>query len=394
MQDVREREGELHDTWRRMVGETTPVPLTSTLVKLEELTTPTTGATSTTSGMMNKRILDIRSRLVDDAGKPKAIPLEAVEKVRQMIGELTDPSMEAPLSAKQSNVLYGALKDDISSLVKTKGLRAIKAYDRAFEYSNNMHEVSEAVMKPLLAAGTPEKIVSSALSGTKEGASEIRTLFEGKGPVKGLNPAEREALSSIVLRRLGNSEGHEFDPAKFFDNWAKMHNDAKDVLFGKKGANLRTSIDQIQEVLKKMQGDRTTYYAMRNYALRHGGEGAAGGAALALHHSPLAIATLAPPVLGFITGRMISTPWFVKWLATATRNRSLSLKPALANLAQRAAQAGTPEDQEDVQKYIQAAETEAEGKPPKTYTNDLVPGIQPGETGQPSVELNKPEMVQ
>ncbi|HUW44256.1 MAG TPA: hypothetical protein VMW50_00520 [Dehalococcoidia bacterium] len=355
MRDVNDREGALHKKWQGIVGEQSPVFLKSTLNKLKELTTPVPGAVSTTSGFMSKRLLDIRSRMMDDVGKAKSMPLDAVEKIRHDIGELTDPRLDAPLSSSQANALYGSMKQDIGDMVARKGDKAKNAYNQAFEYSRNKNEIVDKIMEPLRKSKTPEEAFKLAISGTPEGASKLRTLFNGDGKpggVKGLNPAEQDVVKGVALRRLSDSDTGEFNPVAFKTNWLKMSDDAKDVLFGKKGtSNLRNNLETLHQVMMKTQSTKTTLYEMRNYAVEHDmAGGIAGVTALAGHHGTASV-LLGFLSGGFVMGRLIQRPWFIKWLASASKKQPANIAPMLAVLQRQAAQQ-SQDDQDATSDYI------------------------------------------
>lgn len=362
IKDVKKQEDALHNKWQEAVGLDTPVYLPSTLKTLKDLTTVTPGAEATTAATLNPKIMDIYNRLKDDAGRARSLPLQAVEQVRQSIGALTDPSMEARISAREANALYAALKQDVGEAVARKSPAAKKAYNDAFEYSRNLHDISETIVEPILKTRTPEKAFAAATSGTKEGVSALRTLLEGdkaKG-IPGLNPAERDVVKGVMLRKLGESDAGKFNADAFFKNWNTMHEDAKSVLFGKEGGKLRTDLDHLSNIIEKSRSAKSTIYALRDFAMGHGGEGVGGAAAMVMGHRTLGEVLLGGPTIAFVTGRLISNPKFVKWLASASSKKSASLTPMLANLEQRVADE-PQSDQEEVKQYINNVENSLKG---------------------------------
>lgn len=352
MSDVRERETQLHDRWQTAVGKQTPVFLHNTMAALKKLATPVPGAEATTASLINRKLTDLYSRIQNDAGPSESLSVEAVENLRKSIGELTDPAMEARLTAKEYNTLYSSLKQDLEHVVSEKSPFAKKNFNDAFEFSRNMHDVSENIMQPILNTRLPERAFSAATSGTSEGASLLRTLINGD-PAKNmprLNPAETDALKSVVLRKLGDGDRGPFNADKFFQNWGKMHSDAKDVLFGKEGRSFRNDIDNIHKVVGMMQTEASTLYAIRNFATEHGAEGMIGAVAYLARKPGIAHVLLGGPAVAFITGRLITNPRFIKWLASATTKRPDSIVPLLANLQARMIDQ-PPEDQLDAKKF-------------------------------------------
>jgi hypothetical protein len=353
IKDVKTKEDQLHSKWLNAVGEKTPVFLPSTLNTLKELTSVTQGAEATTAAALNPKIMDLYTRLRDDAGKSRSLPLSAVEEIRQAIGAMTDPSLEARISSREANKLYAALKQDVGDAVARKSPAAKKAYNDAFEYSRNMHDISDSIIEPILRAKTPEKAFAAATSGTKEGASTLRTLLEGNKEqgIKGLNPAEADVVKAVVLRKLGSADSGAFKSENFFVNWAKMHDDVKTTLFGKEGSSLRKDLDNISKVIEKSHGSKSTIYQLRDYAMGHGAEGVAGAASVVAGQRRLGEILLAGPIMGFVTGRMITNPKVIKWLAQSTTKSPASLLPMLANLEQRVADED-PETKKEVNQYV------------------------------------------
>ena len=351
--DVRNRESELHTKWQNAVGRDTAVYLPSTMSVLKDMTSVVPGAEATTAATLNPKLMDIFRRLKDDAGKARSLPLQSVEELRKKIGELTDPSMEARISSKDYSRLYAAIKQDTGNLVARTSPAAKKAYNDAFEYSRKMHDISESVMQPIISGRIPEKAFATATSGTAEGATKLRLLFEGdpKAGVKGLNPAEADVVRAVVLRRLGGADAGEFSAPDFFKNWSKLHNNAKTVLFGKESSSLRNSLDMLSNIASKAKGKETTFYEMRNYATEHGLLGIAAVTAMVSGAHSLGAALIAPLAIGGSGGRLISSPRFVKWLASASNKRPTSIGPMLAVLSQQIPEF-PPDEQSDVKAYV------------------------------------------
>jgi hypothetical protein len=347
--DAQTREGELHQKWQDAVGLDTNIWLPKTFETLKKLTSVTAGAEETTAAGVNSRLMDIYGRLHGDAGKSRSIPLKAVEEVRQMIGEMTDPFMDARISSRDANALYAALKEDTGAAVLRKGPAVKKAYNDAFEYSRRMHEISDAVIEPLRQAKVPERVFAAATSGTSEGASTLRTLLNGdkETGIPRLHPAAMDAVRAVTLRKLGGSEKGAFSAHEFLTNWARMHKDAKDVLFGAEGSNLRNSLDALATVSDKLKNSKSAMSARREFGAEHG------ASHVAAETLGLGARLMDSQALSFATGRMISNPKFVKWLARASQQPKLSLKTALASLTQQTLM-DDQQMQDDVAAYSQA----------------------------------------
>jgi hypothetical protein len=262
---------------------------------------------------------------------------------------MTDPFIDARISSREANALYGAIKEDVGAAVARKSPSAKKDYNDAFEYSRKMHEIHDAVIQPLVDAKIHEKVFAAATAGTSEGASVLKTLVHGdkKAGVKGLNPSAMDAIRSVSLRKLGASDKGEFDAGTYLRNWSNMHNDAKDILFGKEGRELRNSLDALTKTSEKIAGSRTALAARREFGAEHAGQH------VMAQTVGLGAMLMDSQALSFMTGRMLSNPTFIKWLARASKQPKASLKIAAANLAQQALNEDLS-TQEDISKYLQS----------------------------------------
>jgi hypothetical protein len=126
-----------------------------------------------------------------------------------------------------------------------------------------------------------------------------------------------------------------------------MHKDAKDVLFGAEGSNLRNSLDALATVSDKLKNSKSAMSARREFGAEHG------ASHVAAETLGLGARLMDSQALSFATGRMISNPKFVKWLARASQQPKLSLKTALASLTQQTLM-DDQQMQDDVAAYSQA----------------------------------------
>ncbi len=153
--------------------------------------------------------------------------------------------------------------------------------------------------------------VEGMARGTQGGNKRLSRLMSNMtGP-------ERGEIRSTLIDRLGratpgqqNAEGDVFSPATFLTNWNKMTPQAKATLFGDDG--LRKNLD---DVAKLAEGTKRSQ-AMANYSNTAGAIGAnmALQTTWALSHLPTYLAGLGAQL---ITGRLMASPKFAKWLARA-----------------------------------------------------------------------------
>lgn len=129
--------------------------------------------------------------------------------------------------------LYSVLSDDMRNAVaSTGGPAGVQAWDRAAKHWASGMGRMENVLQPLLDKNVPEKAFTALMSGTKDGATALRSTM------RSLNTAEREVISSTALSRLGkaaasaqDAAGEVFDPVRFVNQWATLAPESRAALF-------------------------------------------------------------------------------------------------------------------------------------------------------------------
>lgn len=175
---------------------------------------------------------DLQNALVAHAAK--GIPFGLLRDFRSRLGDIMSGRQAIEgLNQADLKLLYGALSDDMRTAVAaTGGPAATTAWDRASKYwAAGMNRV-ENVLQPLLDKGVPEKAFTAMMSGTKDGATVLRSTM------RSLNPAERQVVTATALSRLGkaaanaqDAAGEVFDPVRFVNQWATLAPEARAALF-------------------------------------------------------------------------------------------------------------------------------------------------------------------
>jgi hypothetical protein len=278
-----------------------------------------------------------------EGGRPakNSLPFATVQKLRSKIGRaLAEERKSDGPSVGLYEAMYEALSDDVRGALPPKQ-RA--DWEKATAFAKQINERVKNVMIPLLRAKTPEKAVTAAFSGTKEGASSFRQIMGA------LKPEQRNAMASHVLEKLGsatpgkqNAAGDVFSSETFLTNWNKMlHDDAKAALFP--DPKTRAALDQLASVADKMReaGRGTHNPSGTARAVTHAGM--AGGVTTAiLDHlfsgHPLRAAGVAAGATTQLLGtrqlaKAMTSPEFIKWLAEGTKiNRKVDVPRYLTRL--------------------------------------------------------------
>jgi hypothetical protein len=359
--NARSMEESLYDEMYKKVGKDTKWGYPNLRKTLDDLTSQNPNLQSTSNRFINKGLLDLRERLMDDTGGLKQLGYEDARWLRNKIGQMTDPRSIVPgdtstiqITPHQADALYAAMSEDMMNGVRTKGPKAELATLKANNFSRQLHNEIQTNLQPVMNAKLLKDVYDTATSGGKEGAERL------KQTMKVMNKGQQDAVKSVFFRELGR-QGDQWDMKTFMNNYGKLHADAKDTMFGGAGkSNYRNSLDAISKVADRLSVDENTWHKLKSFLLTQGKLGpiaATGAVAGLISHSTIG-AFLAGPAAGFITGTLVRNPKFVDWFAkSASKTKPSSILPMLGQLQQREKDM-SPEDQQETQDYIDRVQHE------------------------------------
>lgn len=326
--DFKGTAGRLYDDVDQHVNTSGPVRLEKTSQFLQGKTAPIEGAEETSQLLSSKFLDDISEALGTDlqAAAQQGIdglPYSAIKALRSRVGEkrsslsLIDDATKGDLKR-----LYGALSDDLASFAATQGDDAVRATRRADAFYKAGRERIDELEKVVNKNGGPEKVFNAAVSGTKEGATTLRTVM------KSLKPEQKRMLSAAVVRRMGkatpgqqDASAEAFSINTFLTNWAKLSPEARGTLFGTYGQKFQKDMDAIASFASNIRSGSDVF---RNPS----------GTGQAITQNAAAIGTLGSAALGQFElaavlggttvgsnwmARLMTNPRFVNWLAVQTK---------------------------------------------------------------------------
>lgn len=274
-------------------------------------------------------IKQLASTMVD--GK---LPYEALKKLRTLVGnEMSNNSLVSDVPRSKWTALYGALSKDLQGAAQDAGPQAQQAWSRANAYyragSNRIDTIANVVDK----SGGPEAIFNAATSGTRDGATTLRSVMQS------LQPDEQKVLASVMVRRLGratpgaqNATGDAFSMSSYLTNWNRLSPDAKKALFGRFGPKFSQDMDHLATMADNVRSGSKVFANPSGTATTAANIAAwtsmIGSLASGQVHTA---ATIGAGVGGAnLIARVMTNPRFVGWLARQTR---LGIPPQLANVA-------------------------------------------------------------
>ena len=284
----------------------------------------------------------------DNSGQ---MPYKNLKSLRSNVGRKLQSGLLEGDEKGALKKLYGALSEDMKAAVTAQGgEKALQSFNKANNAFIRQTNILNKTLDPLIKADTPEKVYNMALSGTKQGGTNIKRIM------RGLNSTQQEFVRGTVTNRMGltqpgqqDSFGEVFSPNKFLTEWNKLSPEARVNIFTAKQTDsintLNKAISTIKEVGKSAQTSNNLPY------LTYLGLGGV------LATSPVAAAGVVSGAN--ITARMMTNPRFVKWLAQAPKVRRAEIPKHLKALSTIAG-VGNTELNEDILSYIESITLENE----------------------------------
>lgn len=332
-----------YNTVDQLVPPTTSVDVTGTLGKLNTLATPTPGAEATTGALIPQAISTMRDNLTTDAGANGTIPYGAARALRTSVGNSIDWGF-APADPVKNGALkqvYGSLTQDINTAASAASPDAAGAVQSA----NALHQANVAQSDILDGivnkAGGPEAVYNAAMSGTKTGATKLSAVMSA------LNPDQQNLVRGTVLGKLGlvpasrqGAAGDVFKLDSFLSHWNQLSDDAKNVLFPQNATGplkeIRPALDSVAKtaadirgktLLKNPSGSGEAF--AHAFTMWDALETLGAGGATLFHHAPAAASAVAG---NWGIARLLTRPWFARWLATSTKMPASAVPGAVAAL--------------------------------------------------------------
>lgn len=338
---------DLYDAVDQHMPAETPVPLRATQAFLTKAAAPTKGAEKTSALLANPKLGQIGEALgVDLTANGGALPYAAAKSLRTRVGEMiANAGITSDVPRGELKQLYGALSQDIRNQA-AKDPKAFAATNRAENYYRAGMDRIEKVESVVNRAGGTERIFAAATSGTREGASTLRSVMQS------LKPDEARVVASAVVRRLGranpgaqNDVGDAFSTETFLTNWNGLSKEAKSTLFDRMGPEFRGNMDRVAKVASNLRDGSRVFRNPSGTSDATAQVAAAGSALTSLLMGNMGgLAAVGGAVGGSnLIARGMTNPTFVKWLAKQSALPAGALKGQVGVLASMANKAGDEE---------------------------------------------------
>jgi hypothetical protein len=264
------------------------------------------------------------------------LPYEAVKRLRTLVGnEIENVSIVSDVPRSKWKALYGALSQDMKGAADAAGPDAQRAFGRANAYYQAGTSRIDALSTVLDKSGGPEAIYNAATSGTRDGATTLRTVMQS------LKPDQQKVLASTMIRRLGkatagqqNAAGDEFSMSTFLTNWNKLSPQAKTTLFDRFGSGFRSDMDAVARLASNVRQGSKVFANPSGSASTGAQLGTVGGFIMAaLSGHPVTAAAIAGGAgTTNVIARAMTSPAAVKFIARTSKVPLQGLIPMLAAL--------------------------------------------------------------
>lgn len=222
--------------------------------------------------------------------------------------------------------ILGNVADDIDAGLRSAGKdKAASLFRRADAYWTGRVEHIDQVLQPIIGkegAKGGEQVIESLESmarGKLGGNARLSRLLAE------MTTKEAQGVQATIVNRLGratagaqDAAGETFSPTTFLTNWNKMTPQAKASLFSNK--DTRRNLDDIALIAENMKATQQMSN-FSNTAMAVGGGGqSAGAVAVGMVVHPIAAAAILSGQL--LTGKLLASPGFARWLAKAPRTEN------------------------------------------------------------------------
>lgn len=338
----RVKQGQLYDELDNWIDPALPVSVSNTQQQLSRMTTPIQGAEATSGRLVNSKLKQIADDLGVDAADGN-LPFAALKQLRTWVGEkLSTVGLADDISKAEWKQLYGALSDDMREAAKIDP-KAYQAWQRANTYTRAGHKRIEVLDRVVNKNGGMEKVFAAATSGTKEGATVLRTVMQS------LDTAGQKAITATVLRRMGlatpgkqNALGDQFSTETFLTNWNKLSPEAKSTLFNRYSPGFRKDMDAVAKVSANLREGSEVFRNPSGTAqagIQYTTAGAFGMAVLTGNYTAAGLIAAGAAGANRVAALM-TNPQFVKWLARSSEMPAGAIPAQISNLARMAKEEG------------------------------------------------------
>lgn len=326
----RTRAGRLYDAIP--IGGDRAAELSNTRQTLTDINAKITSNPQLAKMLENPQMKGYATALAD-----KGLSWNDLKAFRTEIGHKLDGLILSENTSKQDlDRLYGALSADMEATASAAGPDALAKFERANRYYRARQDRIKTVLLPILGKDG-EKGGGAAFNQIQNWAKVKGESVRVGQLFRSLPDDEKDVVSATIISDLGkatagvqSAAGDAFSFSTFLTQWNKLEPRAKTAMFR---PEVRKTLDDLAKVSEGAKA--TSKYANTSNT----GRAVAGQAVIAaVAGGVLDMGTLLAGSAGqYLTGAMLASPRFARWLANAPQ-RSNGVKSWVAKLPKIASQ--------------------------------------------------------
>lgn len=323
--EMRGRFQEMDDSLSRLVPKEIPTIPNKTIGMIDDLKSKFGTDVNTAEFFKNSEVSKLVTALEKDIGQSGGIGVRfgTLQAARSRVGEMmADPNVQKTIPKAELSRLYGALSEDMKSAMKNTP-EALKLFNTQNKFWSAVSTRMDDTMESIAKAGSPEMAYNIAMQGGKQGGSK---LFSIKRSMEAAGKSQQwDDMVAGVIDRMGKPKADApFDPVAFLRNYNTLPQNTKTALFyGEGKAGYAQSLERLAKISTSMRESSKlantsntagTWWLLNMMQMTAGGlvGAAVGGPGL----QTMAAGALGGIVLPNAAARLITQPWFTKWLAT------------------------------------------------------------------------------
>lgn len=240
------------------------------------------------------------------------------KKFRTYIGEqIGKPSVTQTMSKGDLKRLYAGLSEDMRATASAEGPRALKAFERANDYTRGMEQRREEVLTSLLGKNYDkgdEAAFNQIQSWAKKDTGDWSKLSRA---MRSLPEEDANIVRATIVDRLGmarkgsqDAGGEVFSPAEFMTQWNGMDKRARAILF--QGEH-RKALDDLATYFSGLKGASQDFANTSRSGLITSAVGTAASFGMDVMTGTMA----AIGQLG--AGKFLSSKLFATWMSALSR---------------------------------------------------------------------------
>ncbi len=301
--------------------------------------------TSAVEGDLIPALERFRSVIADEAGL-RSLSVQSLRRLRTSVaGEARSDGLRNTDYARRTGAVLNDLRDDIARNLSPEARRSFLAADR--QWAERINTIDDVMVGVIGREGerSPEKVATRLVEMSRGDSARLGRFLDSIGP------EDAGVVRGSIIQELGRATsgqqgagGNGFSLETFLTNWDRLPDRTRGILF--RGEN-RSAIEDIARIAEGARASRrfgntsnTAGAANTEQAIRQlsgfGGYGSL-GATFALEN---------------LTGRLLASRRFARWLARPPQDRGRSLR-ALGRIAAR--EPGIAADIAPIQRQLESA---------------------------------------